>query len=99
MVRPPIKTAPHASGAGPGAVSSPTDRRRFMDDLDDIVPEPAIPGRSRVVLVGARRDARRLVRTLGKKPWSGLPFVGFVDARHGRSSSLRPRSRHLALHA
>jgi exopolysaccharide biosynthesis polyprenyl glycosylphosphotransferase len=70
-----------------------------MDDLDDIVPEPAIPARSRVVLVGARRDARRLVRNLGKKPWSGLPFVGFVDARHGRSSSLRPRSRHLALHA
>ncbi len=69
-----------------------------MDDLDDIVARPATPGKSRVVLVGARRDARRLVRNLGKKPWSGLPFVGFVDARHGRSSSLRPRSRHLALH-
>jgi undecaprenyl-phosphate glucose phosphotransferase len=98
MVRPPIKTVGPKSFAGPGAVSSPRDRRRFMDDLDDIVPKPAIPGQSRVVLVCARRDARRLIRNLGKKPWSGLPFVGFVDARHGRSSSLRPRSRHLALH-
>jgi exopolysaccharide biosynthesis polyprenyl glycosylphosphotransferase len=69
-----------------------------MDELDDIVPLPALPGRSRVVLVGARRDARRLVRNLGKKPWRGLPFVGFVDARHHASSSLRLRSRHLALH-
>jgi undecaprenyl-phosphate glucose phosphotransferase len=52
----------------------------------------------RVVLVGARRDARRLLRHLVKRPWSGLPIVGFVDSGHSRSSSLRPRSRHLALH-
>jgi exopolysaccharide biosynthesis polyprenyl glycosylphosphotransferase len=53
---------------------------------------------SRVVLVGARRDARRLIRRLGNRPWSGLPIVGFVDTGHSRSSSLRLRSRHLALH-
>ena len=29
---------------------------------------------------GARRDARRLMRSLGEEPWSGLPIVGFVDA-------------------
>jgi exopolysaccharide biosynthesis polyprenyl glycosylphosphotransferase len=52
----------------------------------------------RVVLVGARRDTRRLLRRLGKRPWSGLPIVGFVDSGHSRSSSLRLRSRHLALH-
>jgi exopolysaccharide biosynthesis polyprenyl glycosylphosphotransferase len=52
----------------------------------------------RVVLVGARRDARRLVRRLGNRPWTGLPIVGFVDAGHSRSSTLRLRSRHLALH-
>jgi undecaprenyl-phosphate glucose phosphotransferase len=69
-----------------------------MEELDDLVTKPAVPGGSRVVLVGARRDARRLVRNLGKKPWSGLPFVGFVDARHHLSSRQRPRSRHLALH-
>ena len=44
---------------------------------------------SRVVLVGARRDARRLVRRLGSKPWNGLPIVGFVDTGHPRSSSMR----------
>jgi undecaprenyl-phosphate glucose phosphotransferase len=53
---------------------------------------------SRVVLVGARRDARRLVRRLGNRPWNGLPIVGFVDAGHSRSASMRLRSRHLALH-
>ena len=58
---------------------------------------PPVPP-SRVVLVGARRDARRLVRRLGKRPWSGLPIVGFVDTGHSRSSSMRLRSRHLALH-
>ena len=54
--------------------------------------------RGAFVLVGARRDARRLLRRLGKRPWGGLPIVGFVNSGHSRSSSLRPRSRHLALH-
>ena len=53
---------------------------------------------SRVVLVGARRDARRLVRRLGTRPWNGLPIVGFVDTGHTRSTSMRLRSRHMAIH-
>src|SRR5271168_5271610 len=53
---------------------------------------------SRVVLVGARRDARRLLRRLGNRPWNGLPIVGYVDTGHSRTSSMRLRSRHLALH-
>src|SRR5262245_29604967 len=53
---------------------------------------------SRVVLVSARREARRLVRRLGRRPWSGLPIVGFVDTGHSLTSSMRLRSRHLALH-
>jgi exopolysaccharide biosynthesis polyprenyl glycosylphosphotransferase len=64
-------------------------------DAASVVPAPP---RSRVVLVGARRDARRLIRRLGQKPWTGVPIVGFIDAGHPRASSLRPRSRHLALH-
>jgi lipopolysaccharide/colanic/teichoic acid biosynthesis glycosyltransferase len=52
-----------------------------------------------VVLVGARREARQLARRLAKDPWSGLPIIGYVDAGHSRASSLRPKSRHLALHA
>jgi exopolysaccharide biosynthesis polyprenyl glycosylphosphotransferase len=69
-----------------------------MDNSQDTVPAPAAATRSRVVLVGARRDARRLIRSLGKRPWSGLPIVGFIDTGHSRSSSSRHRSRHLALH-
>ena len=34
------------------------------------------------MLVGARRDARRLIRQLGKSPWNGPPIVGFIDAGH-----------------
>src|SRR5437763_6439447 len=66
-----------------GQVAAPADR--------------SVPPR-RVVLVGARRDARRLLRRLVNRPWSGLPIVGFVDTGHTRPSSLRMRSRHLALH-
>jgi exopolysaccharide biosynthesis polyprenyl glycosylphosphotransferase len=74
-----------------------------MDDSQpntgqDVSTDLSAPSRSRVVLVGARRDARRLIRSLGEKPWSGMPIVGFIDAGHSRSSSLRLRSRHLALH-
>ena len=98
MVRPPFTTVEPASAARAAAKSSSRNRHRFMDDLDEFVATPAIPGGSRVVLLCARRDARRLVRKLSKKPWSGLRFVGFVDAGHGRSSSLMPRGRHLALH-
>jgi exopolysaccharide biosynthesis polyprenyl glycosylphosphotransferase len=74
-----------------------------MNKALDIAGQVAAPATrrvppSRVVLVGARRDARRLVRRLGSGPWSGLPIVGFVDAGHSRSSSLRMRSRQLPLH-
>jgi exopolysaccharide biosynthesis polyprenyl glycosylphosphotransferase len=74
-----------------------------MDDTLDIAGRAGpLPNREtsprRVLLVGARRDARRLLRRLGKRPWGGLPIVGFVDSGHSRSSTLRPRGRHLALH-
>jgi undecaprenyl-phosphate glucose phosphotransferase len=58
---------------------------------------PQMPPR-RVLLVGARRDARRLLRRLGKRPWGSLPIVGFVDTAHSRSLSPRLRTRQLALH-
>ena len=43
--------------------------------------DPAEP-RGRGLLVGARRDARRLLQQPGPGPLSGLPIVGFVDAGH-----------------
>jgi exopolysaccharide biosynthesis polyprenyl glycosylphosphotransferase len=51
------------------------------------------PDPGRVLIVGARRDRRRLARCLGQGPWAGLPVVGFVDAGHPRYAG-----RHLAVH-
>src|SRR5262245_17451644 len=55
-----------------------------------------VPGR--VVIVGARRDSRRLARRLSQGPWAGLPVVGFVDAGHPRYSGRLGRGRQLAVH-
>ncbi len=103
MVRPGIETVGPKTYSGSRVVSSPTDRRRFMNSPHDQAGrQAALPDQSaapsRVVLVGARRDARRLIRHLGQRPWSGLPIVGFVDAGHARSATYSLRSRHLALH-
>ena len=93
---------------GPAVARSPgyrpRDRWRFMNSTPDLMSHLALTSvsaasRRRVLLVGARRDARRLIRRLGKSPWNGPPIVGFVDAGHSRSSILRSRSRHLALHS
>jgi exopolysaccharide biosynthesis polyprenyl glycosylphosphotransferase len=56
----------------------------------------AEPGR--VLIVGARRDRRRLARCLGQGPWAGLPVVGFVDAGHPRYAGRLGSRRQLAVH-
>jgi exopolysaccharide biosynthesis polyprenyl glycosylphosphotransferase len=56
------------------------------------------PDSGRVLIVGARRDRRRLARCLGQGPWAGLPVVGFVDAGHPPYSGRLGRGRHLAFH-
>ena len=56
------------------------------------------PDSGRVLIVGARRDRRRLARCLIRGPWAGLPVVGFVDAGHPRYSRRPGRGRHLAVH-
>ena len=55
-----------------------------------------VPGR--VLIVGARRDSRRLARRLSRGPWAGLPVVGFVDAGHPRYRGGLGRGRQLAVH-
>jgi undecaprenyl-phosphate glucose phosphotransferase len=81
----------------------PRDRWRSMNSPADIMRYLALPSvaaapASRVLLVGARRDAKRLIRRLANGPWNGPRIVGFVVADHGRFSSMRPHNRHIALH-
>jgi exopolysaccharide biosynthesis polyprenyl glycosylphosphotransferase len=54
------------------------------------------PGR--VLIVGARRDSRRLARFLSHGPWAGLTVVGFIDAGHPRYKGGLGRGRQLAVH-
>jgi undecaprenyl-phosphate glucose phosphotransferase len=108
MASPSIESVGAKSHEGPAVARSPgyrpRDRWRFMNSTPDTMrrltlTSVSVASRSRVLLVGARRDARRLIRRLGKSPWNGPPIVGFVDAGHSRSSSLRTPSRHFALHS
>ncbi|MDG3004204.1 sugar transferase [Paludisphaera mucosa] len=50
--------------------------------------------RQRIVIVGAPRDARMLLRDLHSRP---VPIIGFVDAGHHRKTGPRSRGRHLAV--
>ncbi|MBX6313098.1 MAG: sugar transferase, partial [Isosphaeraceae bacterium] len=52
---------------------------------------PSRPGR--LLLVGARRQVRRLAGCLDQEPWSGVPVVGFVDVSgRGRQLVVHPKS-------
>ncbi len=108
MASPRIESVGAEQREGPAVARSPVfrprDRWRFMNSTPGMMRHFALTSvtvapRSRVVLVGARRDARQLIRRLAKSPWNGPPIVGFVDAGHSRSSSLRARGRHFALHS
>jgi exopolysaccharide biosynthesis polyprenyl glycosylphosphotransferase len=56
------------------------------------------PRDGRVLIVGARRQGRRLARLLAQGPWTGLPIVGFVDAGHPSVSGPWRRGRQLPVH-
>ena len=80
------------------------DRWQFMNDsLEHAEPERSRRGslarrRNRIILVGARRDARKLLHHLDRASRRGMTIVGFVDAGHHRLSRPRLRGRHLAVH-
>jgi exopolysaccharide biosynthesis polyprenyl glycosylphosphotransferase len=108
MVRPGMETIGAERTVGSGVAASPGLAAggpwRLMNGHDDTIrTDPSTPVHAsaapRVVLVGKRRDTRRLIRRLGDRPWNGPSVVGFVDAGHGRSVTLRPHHRHLPLHA
>ena len=107
MVGPRIEDAVPEPVDGSAVVTSSRfrsrDRWRSMNNPANILKYLALPSvaaaaRSRVLLVGARRDAKRLIHRLASGPWNGPRIVGFVAAGHGRFSSLRPDNRHIALH-
>ncbi|QEH37864.1 UDP-glucose:undecaprenyl-phosphate glucose-1-phosphate transferase [Aquisphaera giovannonii] len=56
--------------------------------------------RNRIILVGARRDARKLLHHLEGSSGEELTIVGFVDAGHRHLSGprARGRGRHLPVH-
>ncbi len=56
------------------------------------------PPIGRVLIVGARRDGKRLARCLSRGPWRRLPVVGFIDAAHGPFAAGPRFRRRLALH-
>lgn len=70
-----------------------------MNDSLDIAGPDRVAGlaarsRKRIVIVGAPRDARKLLRDLHARP---VPIIGFVDAGHHRKRGPRARDRHLAV--
>ncbi|WP_337174524.1 sugar transferase [Paludisphaera sp.] len=50
--------------------------------------------RERIIVVGAPRDARKLLRGLHARP---VPIIGFIDAGHHRKRGPRAHDRHLAV--
>ena len=80
------------------------DRWRSMNSPADILrylalPSAAATSQTRVVLIAARRDIRRLKDRLANGPWNGPHIVGFIAAGHGRFSGPRPLNRQIALYS
>jgi undecaprenyl-phosphate glucose phosphotransferase len=79
--------------------AQPMDRWRLMNDSLEIVGRKrsevaSAASRKRIVLVGAPRDARRLLRDLDARP---VPIIGFIHTGHDHKSGPKFRSRHLAV--
>jgi exopolysaccharide biosynthesis polyprenyl glycosylphosphotransferase len=86
-------------GSGKAALVelTPMDRCRLMAKPPENDPEGPThsmpPEEARLLLVGARRQLRRLAQSLDDGPCSGLPIVGFVDlSGRGRQLVVHPRS-------
>lgn len=76
---------------------TPTDRCCLMTKPPEQSPPDATPAmppeEGRLLLVGARRQLRRLAQSLDDGPCSRVPIVGFVDlSGRGRQLVVHPRS-------
>lgn len=72
------------------------------DSLEHAEPDEATrvsgSAQNRIILVGARRDARKLFYHVDRASRRGMTIVGFVDAGHHHLSRPRSRGRHLPVH-
>ena len=80
------------------------DRWQVMNDSPEFAegkqPELVpVSSRNRIILVGARRDAQKLLQHLSHDGRRRMTIVGFVDARHRSPSKPKLRARHLAVHS
>ena len=85
------------SGEAAQVEHTPMDRCRPMTQPPDKSPRDATqampPEEGRLLLVGARRQRRRLAQSLDDGPCSRVPIVGFVDlSGRGRQLVVHPRS-------
>ncbi|MBV8488101.1 MAG: sugar transferase [Planctomycetaceae bacterium] len=73
----------------------------MIDSLDPADPKHTQPARessqSRIILIGARRDARKLLQHLESHSRRGVTIIGFVDAGHHEASRPRLHGRQLAV--
>ena len=73
----------------------------MIDSLDSAETKHNQPARecsqSRIILIGARRDARKLLQHLENHSRRSVAIIGFVDAGHHETSRPRLRGRQLAV--
>jgi len=73
----------------------------MIDSLDSTETKHSQPARecsqSRIILIGARRDARKLLQHLENHSRRSIAIIGFVDAGHHETSRPRLRGRQLAV--
>jgi exopolysaccharide biosynthesis polyprenyl glycosylphosphotransferase len=60
---------------------------------------PLVPHQTRILLVGSRRDARRLHREVEQATGRSVRILGFVDSRHRALPGPRLRGRRVAVDA
>ncbi len=101
MVEPLVSTVAVVPGSAPSRGSAPTPMDRWTSMQEPPARTgPARPPDSgrRLLIVGDRRAGRRVARCLSEGSWTGLTFVGFIDAGHQGYPGRMGGGRQLAVH-